>query len=50
MFTILRIGLIQAVFHIYGNADVTVKLLMINVNGDSKNSAPAFIDDTGILL
>ena len=43
------IGLMRAIFHTPGNADVTIKLFMMSVNGDSKYSASGFINDTGIL-
>ena len=33
------IELIRAIFHIPENVDVTVKLFMINVHGDSKYSS-----------
>ena len=41
--------LIRAIFHIPGNAGVTTKLFMINVNGDSKYSATGVINDAEIL-
>ena len=39
----------RAILHTPENADVTIKLIMINVNGDSKYSATGFINATGIL-
>ena len=45
----LEIGLMRAIFHIPGNVDVTIKLFMINVNGDSKYSGTGFVNDTEIL-
>ena len=39
----------RLIFHITGNVDVTIKLFMINVNGDSKYSATGFMNDTRIL-
>ena len=40
----------RVILHIPGNADATIKLFMINVNGYSKYAATSFISDTGILL
>ena len=39
----------RTILHIPGNVDVTIKLIMINVNGDSKYSTTGFMNDTGIL-
>ena len=39
----------RAIFHIPGNVDVTTKLFMINVNGDSKYLATGFMNDIRIL-
>ena len=40
----------RAILHIPRNVDVTIKFIMINVNGDSKYSATGFMNDTGILV
>ena len=39
----------REIIHIPDNADFTIKLFMINVNGDSKYTASSLIKDTGIL-
>ena len=39
----------RPIFYIPGNADVAIKLFIINANGDFKYSATGFINDTGIL-
>ena len=47
---IFGIGLMPVIFHIPGNVDMTIKLFMINVNGNFKYLATGFMNDNGMLF